>query len=91
VVLWAAAAYVVKRGGPHWLVSLPAAFMTATVIAYLCVAPEGFEMDIEISSAIGLAAGALSLIWFLASQKSFRANVLLELPAGTGPGQYKKA
>jgi carbon starvation protein CstA len=80
IMLWAAAAYTVRRGSFHWLVTLPAAFMTATVIAYICVAKEGFGLDYTLSAAIGITTAVLSLIWFLCSCQSFRKNVLLELP-----------
>ena len=79
VVLWSAAAYVVKRGGMHWLLSLPATFMTATVIAYICTAPEGFKMGYEISAVIGCAAAVIALGTFLCMGNWFRANTLLEL------------
>ncbi|MDR2141079.1 MAG: carbon starvation protein A [Deltaproteobacteria bacterium] len=79
-MLWAAAAYVVRRGGFHWLLTLPASFMTATVIAYICVAPEGFTLPYGLSCSIGLTVAAFCLVWFLASLAKFRRNILLELP-----------
>lgn len=80
IVLWSAAAYVVRKGGIHWLVSLPATFMTATVVAYICVAKEGLQLDYTISVTIGLVAAAGALAAFLMSGNWFRKNVLLELP-----------
>lgn len=82
VALWAAAAYVVRRGGLHWLISLPATFMTATVITYICVAPEGFSLSYQTAVIIGCASAAVSLGVFLAKAGWFRANVLLELEPG---------
>ncbi len=79
-VLWAAAAYVVKRGACHWLITIPATFMTATVFAYICVAPEGFQMAYWPSVGVGIAAAVGALIWFLGSLNWFRDNVQLELP-----------
>jgi carbon starvation protein CstA len=79
IVLWSAAAYVVRRGGMHWLVSVPATFMTAVVIAYICVAPEGFTLPYTISVSIGLAVASLALISFLAAGNWFRKNVPLYL------------
>ncbi|MDR2460469.1 MAG: carbon starvation protein A [Deltaproteobacteria bacterium] len=81
IVLWAAAAYVVKRGTNHWLVTLPATFMTATVIAYICVEQElGFGLPFGISATIGIVVALASLIWFLLSMKRFRRDIILELP-----------
>jgi carbon starvation protein CstA len=81
VVLWSAAAYVVRRGGMHWLISLPATFMTATVIAYLCIAPEGLRLSYTLSVGIGCAAAAVALAVFLSKAAWFRDNVPLELSA----------
>lgn len=80
VVLWTAAAYVVRRGGCHWLISLPATFMTATIFAYICSAPEGFKMAYTPSVAIGITIAVISLGIFLAKGEWFRKNVVLELP-----------
>lgn len=79
IVLWSAAAYIVKRGGIHWLVSLPATFMTATVFAYICVAKEGLQLSYNVSVTIGLVAAAISLAVFLKSINWFRNNIPLEL------------
>ncbi|MDR1314869.1 MAG: carbon starvation protein A, partial [Deltaproteobacteria bacterium] len=80
VVLWAAAAYVVKRGTNHWIVTVPAVFMTATCISYICVETQlGFGLPFNVSATIGVAAALGSLVWFLASIKKFKDKVILEL------------
>ena len=71
-----------RRGGCHWLASLPATFMTAVVVAYLCVAPEGFKMEYETSVTIGVVAAALALRLFLAKSGWFRTQVPLQLNVG---------
>lgn len=81
IVLWSAAAYIVRRGGIHWLVSLPATFMTAVVFAYICVAKEGLQLDYTVSVVIGCVIAALSLVLFLMKADWFRKNVPLELPS----------
>jgi carbon starvation protein CstA len=83
LVLWSAAAYMVKRGGNFWLVVIPAVFMTATTISYIMGAPEGFTLPWNISYGIGIGAAVLALIWFLASLGWFRNKVILELPLGS--------
>jgi carbon starvation protein CstA len=79
VVLWAAAAYVVRRGGLHWLISLPATFMTATVFTYILMAKEGLGLSYGIAAGIGCGIAALSLIFFLVKGEWFRNNIPLEL------------
>lgn len=85
VVLWSAAAYVVRRGGIHWLISLPATFMTATVFTYICVAKEGLQLSYTVSASIGCVIAALSLILFLSKADWFRKNVPLALEADGSP------
>ncbi|MDR1081064.1 MAG: carbon starvation protein A [Deltaproteobacteria bacterium] len=81
VVLWAAAAYVVKRGTNHWFVTLPATFMTATCISYICVETElGLGLSLGVSATIGVLAAMAALIWFLASLNKFRQKIILEIP-----------
>ena len=84
VVLWSAAAYVVRRGGTHWFISLPATFMTATVFAYICVAKEGLQLGYTVSMIVGFVAAAAALGAFLMSADWFRKNVRLELPPQSG-------
>ncbi len=67
VVLWAGAMYLAKIKKPHWMLSLPAAFMTTVTFTYLLVAPitnGGFSIDTNIGYWIGLVGGILSLILF---------------------------
>jgi carbon starvation protein CstA len=83
VVLWAAAAYVVKRGTNHWIVTVPAVFMTATCITYICVESQlGFGLPFNVSAGIGIGAALASLAWFLASTKRFKEKIILEIPVG---------
>ncbi|MDR3154928.1 MAG: carbon starvation protein A [Deltaproteobacteria bacterium] len=86
VVLWAAAAYVVRRGSNHWLVTVPAVFMTATCVCFIFVEPElGFGIPFNVSAVIGIAAALASLAWFLASVRKFREKIILEIPVAEVP------
>ncbi len=73
VVLWAGAIYLAKVKKPHWMLSLPAAFMTTITFTYLLVAPVkngGFFIDTSIGYWIGLAGGVLSMILFMSKAKN---------------------
>ena len=84
IVLWSAAAYIVRRGGIHWLVSLPATFMTAVIIAFICFNKTmGFGIDYTTSVYIGCGAAAVALGAFIASGNWFRKNVPLFLEPNT--------
>ncbi len=74
IVLWAAAAYLVRRGMFHWIASAPATFMTAVCTTYLCYAKIGLGMPLNVSTWIGLAVAAGSLILFLSKRKAFEAS-----------------
>lgn len=68
VVLWTGAMYLAKERKPHWMLSLPALFMTTICCTYLLVAPfknGGFAIDVTIGISIGLTLGLASLGLFL--------------------------
>ncbi len=72
VVLWAGAMYLAKVKKPHWMMSLPAAFMTTITFTYLLVAPVkngGFFINPNTGYLIGLAGGILSMILFILKVK----------------------
>jgi len=64
VVLWAAAAYMIKRNKPHWIATLPAIFMTAMCMTYIANAKIGFNLPMDISTWVGLACAAAAAVWF---------------------------
>ena len=80
IVLWTAAAYLVKRNSIHWVASIPATIMTAIVITYICMEKIGFNLDYTISLVIGFVVAAASLVFFLSRRAWFDANVRLQLP-----------
>ncbi len=66
LVLWTAAAYLVSRGKPHWMCSLPATFLTFVCVSYFIMAPYK-NGGLYLSPAIGYVAGigvALALLIF---------------------------
>ena len=69
VTLWAIAVYLARRERFHWIATLPAAFMTVVCVSYLCYAKIGFGMSVEMSTLIGIASAAASLVLFLSRGK----------------------
>ena len=45
LVMWTAAAYLINKGKPHWMCSIPAAFLTYICICFILVAPLGFGLQ----------------------------------------------
>ena len=71
--LWALAVLLRKRGRLHWVVTIPAVFMSMVCVCFLLSSPDCMiEMDSSISCWIGLGVSALLLCSFLrvTSQKS---------------------
>ncbi len=58
IVLWTGAVYFVRTGKPHWIATVPAAFMTAVSATYLLQAPEGFNLPTAIAYPAGFAVAA---------------------------------
>ena len=53
--LWALTVYLAHAGKCYWVTLVPAVFMTMVCSTYLLVAPEGLQLPLEISLAIGVA------------------------------------
>jgi len=68
VVLWAIAVYMKKQKKSIWFILIPSAFMTAVVITYILVAPEGFNLDYKVSYILGLIVALGLSVWFLFSK-----------------------
>lgn len=62
-MLWTGAMYLAKKGQKHYILSLPAVFMTAICFTYLLVAPiknGGLNMAVEIGYTIGAGIASIS-------------------------------
>ena len=67
-VLWMATAYLIGEGKPHWMVSLPAAFLTFVCVSYFFIAPYkagGLHLAPLIGYIAGAAAAIALLIYFI--------------------------
>ncbi len=64
--LWAITVYLVReRKGHYFYVTyLPALFMTAVCTTYICVAPEGFGMQLTVTLFVAIFAALVAAIWF---------------------------
>jgi len=64
IMLWAAAAHLIKAGKFHWICSVPATFMTAVTFTYLANAKIGFGLPMEYANMIGIAAAVVAVVAF---------------------------
>ncbi len=81
IMLWTASMYLVMKKKPHWIASIPAAFMTAVTATYILQAPEGFKLPTSISYPLGLVIAAGIVILFFVKAKQNAGIGSLE-PAG---------
>lgn len=65
VVLWAITAFLISERKAYWISFIPAVFMTAVVVSYLFIAPEGFSLPAHISYISGVGAALLSFVFTL--------------------------
>lgn len=66
IMLWAAAAYLVRHGKFHWVCTIPAIMMTAVASTFLAYAKLGFGLPIQTSTMFGVAfTVAVTLLFFL--------------------------
>ena len=72
VMLWAAAKYLVEKKKNHFIISLPATFMTAICATFILVAPYkngGLAIDISLGYTIGVGIALVIFSWFLFTAK----------------------
>lgn len=70
IMLWACAAYLYRKERLHWIASIPATFMTAVIVTYICVDKSlGFGLSTTVSDIIGIAGAVIALGCFLAFAK----------------------
>ena len=71
-MLWTAAVYLMKNFKFHWVAGVPAIFMTAVVSMYIFYAPEGLNMDYQVSAIIGACITLVVLLWYVAQIIKYR-------------------
>lgn len=65
IVLWTSAAYLISRGKPHWMCSLPAAFLTFVCVSYFLMAPHK-NGGLHLEPMAGYIAGVVAALSVLA-------------------------
>jgi len=55
ITLWTTTVFLAKEGKFYWITFLPAIFMTAVTVTYICVAPEGLGLPSDIGNIIGIS------------------------------------
>ncbi|MEJ5963597.1 carbon starvation CstA family protein [Pedobacter immunditicola] len=82
VVLWTVTAYLIKEKKFYWISFFPAVFMTAVVVTYIFIAPEGLHLGKNVSYMTGIlvAIGSfIATLVFVKRQKSPELKKLEEV------------
>jgi carbon starvation protein CstA len=69
--LWALTIYLTQKKKLFQVTLLPALFMTAVCVTYICVAPEGLGLSKTYAYMIGGACVAVSVVWYAVWRKRF--------------------
>lgn len=75
ITLWAGAAYLVQKGKPHWMLSIPAVFLTSVCATYFLIAPYkvgGLFLNHTLSYVAGCGTAVAVMVLFLV--KKYRAG-----------------
>lgn len=65
IMLWTAAAYMVKANKNHWICTLPAVFMSSVTCSYILQAKEGFRLPATLSNISGIIFAIVLFIIFM--------------------------
>ncbi len=65
VMLFSGAAWLAQRNRFHWICTVPATFMTAVCVSFICQAGIGFGLDPITSNYIGVAAAVVCFVAFM--------------------------
>ncbi|MEG1607574.1 MAG: carbon starvation CstA 5TM domain-containing protein [Mucinivorans sp.] len=68
ITLWTAATYLAKNGKAHWMMSVPATFLSVVCATYFLIAPYkvgGLAINHTISYVLGVTIGLVLLILFM--------------------------
>lgn len=55
LVMWTGAAYLINKGKPHWMCSIPAAFLSFICVCFVLIAPIGFGFAPVVGYVAGIA------------------------------------
>ena len=77
-MLWTATMYLLKNYKFHWISGVPASFMTGVVSMYIFYAPEGLNMDYQISAIIGSVITLAVILWYVAQIVKYRPSKELD-------------
>ena len=76
IILYTCAVFLAKTGRFHWVMTIPAVFMTAICSTYILIAPEGFKLSTGAAYPIGIifSAAVFGVFLFANSRRKPEIN-----------------
>jgi len=75
IVLWTITVYLKQLKKLYWVTLIPALFMTAVCSTYILIAPEGFQLNHQISYIVGLSFTVFTGIYFFWKMKIYSSQL----------------
>ncbi|WP_421897512.1 carbon starvation protein A [Marinoscillum sp.] len=72
VVLWTVTVYLIRENKNFWIALIPSVFMTAVVVSYILLAPEGFSLPVDVSVFIGILTSFALVVLVMFRSKSLK-------------------
>ena len=72
VVLWPVTVYLIRENKNFWIALIPSVFMTAVVVSYILLAPEGFSLPVDVSIFIGIFTSLVLMVLVMVRSKSLK-------------------
>jgi len=72
--LWALTVYLTQKKKPFLITFIPALFMTAVCVTYICIAPEGLGLSETVSYGVGGGCVFVSAVWYVVWRMRFNTK-----------------
>ncbi len=63
LVMWTGAAYLIGKGKPHWMCSVPATFLTFVCVCFIMISPLGFHLQPIVGYATGIVCALAAFVF----------------------------
>lgn len=63
LVMWTGAAYLIGKGKPHWMCSVPATFLTFVCVCFIMISPLGFHLQPVVGYVTGIVCALAAFVF----------------------------
>lgn len=72
--LWAITVYLTQKKKPYVITMIPALFMTAVCVTYICLAPEGFNLPPVWAYSVGGCCVLVAIVWYYSWKRKYEES-----------------